>query len=101
MTRYNLAAGVAGSLFVLLAGGALAAATSAPLGERLRCLLAHAPSNPHHVVTICDGRTPQAQARLRAANCDPAMMSDSAMRAQCLAMMSEHPTDDPKVGSIG
>ena len=98
MTRHNTTAGVAGSLLVLLAGGALAATTSASPGERFRCLLAHAPANPHHVVTVCDTRTPEGLARLRAAKCDPAMQSDSAMRAQCLVMMSDHRTDAPNAG---
>ena len=98
MTRYDLTAGAAGTLLVLLAGGALAATTSAPSGERLRCLLAHAPANPHHVVTVCDTRTPEGLARLRAAKCDPAMLSDWAMRTQCLAMMSDHRTDAPNAG---
>ena len=93
MTRYNLTSAVAGMLLVLLAGGALAATTTAHLGERFRCLLAHAPSNPHHVVTVCDPRTPEGSARLRAAGCDPAMLSDSSMRAQCAAMMSDQRTD--------
>lgn len=102
MTRYNPPTAAAGVLLVLLAGGALAATASAHLDARFRCLLAHPPSNPHHVITLCDARTPEALARLRAAKCDPAMTSDAAMRAQCLAMMmSEHRTYDPKSGSVG
>ena len=84
MTRYTLTAGAAGTLLVLLAGGALAAGTSAPPGERLRCLLAHARANPHHVVTVCDTRAPEGLARLRAAKCDPAV------RGRCAAMMGDH-----------
>ena len=96
MTRYNRTSAVAGMLLVLVAGGALAAKTTAPL--RFRCLLAHAPANPHHVVTVCDPRTPEGSARLRAAACDPAMLSDSSMRAKCAAMMRDQRTSVPNAG---
>ncbi len=98
MTRCHLTAGVAGSLIVLLAGGALAATPSASLGERFLCLLAHAPANPHHVVTVCDTRKPEGLARLRAAKCDPAIQNDSAMRAHCLSMMGDRQTNDSNAG---
>ncbi len=72
-------------LFAFFAGS-IAEASNAP--ERLRCLLSRDHSNPHQVLTICDTRTARGIARLQAAQCDPATLSDSAMRKRCAEMMA-------------
>ena len=48
------------------------------------------PSKVSPPVTHCLTWTQEAAARMRAAGCDPAMMGDANMRAQCAAMMSDH-----------
>ena len=84
MTSYKLAAaGVGAALLTLLAGSAAVARS----GDGYGCLLSHDPSNTHRIVTICTAHTPEAVARLSAAGCDPTTMSDTAMRAQCAAMI--------------
>jgi hypothetical protein len=82
MTNSKLvSAAIAASLTLLAASGANAARSG------FGCLLAHAPLDTHRVTTICAARTAEAKARLRAANCDPAVMSDQAMRDLCKALM--------------
>jgi hypothetical protein len=90
MTSYKFATrGVAAVLFSLLASAtALAAGQS---GNGYHCLLTRRASDTHRVVTICDARTPEALARLSAAGCDPATMSDAAMRALCATLTGETP----------
>lgn len=88
MTSYRLAATGVGAALLTLFAGSMATARS---GDGYGCLLSHAPFNVHRIVTICTARTPAAFARLTAAGCDPASMSDEAMRAQCAAMAGEPP----------
>lgn len=89
MTNSKLAvAGFATTVLTLFVGSIAFAAQSS--GEGYRCLLTHAPFQTHRIITVCDARTPEAMARLHVAKCDPAMMGDTAMRAQCAAMMSDH-----------
>ena len=88
MTSYKLAVASVGAALLTLFTGSMAAARS---GDGYGCLLSRASSNVHRVVTTCTARTPAALARLTAAGCDPAMMSDAAMRAQCAAMTREPP----------
>ncbi len=80
------AAGGSAILFALLAGSVAEASAHGP--DRVRCLLSRNYSNTHQVVTICDGRTAEGAARLKVASCDPAMMSDSAMRKRCAEMLA-------------
>jgi len=82
MTSYKLAAAGLGAAVLTLFAGSMAAARS---GDGYGCLLSREPFNVHHVVTVCTARTPAALARLSAAGCDPAMMSDAVMRARCAA----------------
>ena len=88
MTSYKLAAAGLGAAMLTLFAGSMAAAGS---GDGYGCLLSREPFNVHHVVTVCTARTREAVARLNAAGCDPATMSDAAMRAQCAAMNGETP----------
>lgn len=87
MTCYKLGAGLGAAVLTLFAGSMAAAGS----GDGYGCLLSRAPFNVHRVVTVCTARTPAALARLSAAGCDPATMSDAAMRAQCAAMRGETP----------
>jgi hypothetical protein len=88
MTSYKLATAGLGAALLTLFAGSMAAARS---GDGYGCLLSRTSSNVHRVVTICTAHTPAATARLAAAGCDPAVMSDAAMRAQCAAMAGEAP----------
>jgi hypothetical protein len=88
MTSYKRAAAGLGAALLTLFAGSMAAARS---GDGYGCLLSHAPFNTHRIVTICTAHTQEAVARLSAAGCDPATMSDAAMRAQCSAMTGETP----------
>ena len=95
MTSYKLVAAGLGAALLTLFAGSMAAAQS---GDGYGCLLSRAPLNTHRVVTVCAAHTREALARLAAAGCDPASMSDAAMRAQCAAMTSgppEHFGDHP------
>jgi len=86
MTNYKHAvAGAAGALFVALAGSVAFAAHSA--GAYV-CETS-TPTKMSPPVTHCITWTHEAAARM-AANCDPAMMVDVAMRAQCMALMAGH-----------
>lgn len=90
MTNYKIAVrGAAAAVFTLLASASAFAA--AHPGDGVRCLLSRNFSDVHRVVTICVGRSAEAQARLGAADCDPATMSDPAMRALCAAITGERP----------
>jgi len=90
MTNYKIAVrGAAAAVFTLLASASAFAA--AHPGDGVGCLLSRNASDVHRVVTICFGRSAEARARLRAANCDPATMSDAAMRALCATMTGELP----------
>ena len=86
-TNQLAAAGVAVGLFALLSGSVAFATQS---GDGYQCLLSHAHFDSHRIVTTCTGHTPEAVAPLEAAKCDPAMMRDAAMRAQCKAMGEQH-----------
>jgi hypothetical protein len=88
MNSYKLAATGLGAALLTLSAGSIAAARS---GDGYGCLLSHAPFNTHRIVTVCTAHTPEALARLNATGCDPAAMSDTAMRAQCAAMTAETP----------
>ncbi|MDB5479860.1 MAG: hypothetical protein JWO83_913 [Caulobacteraceae bacterium] len=88
MTSYKLAAAGVGAALLTLFAGSVAAARS---GDGYGCLLSRASSNVHRIVTICTARTPSALTRLAAVGCDPASMSDAAMRAQCAGMTRESP----------
>jgi len=81
-------AGLAGALFVVL-GGSVAFAASA---GGYACQTWN-PTKASPAVTHCLTWTREAAANMRAANCDPAMKGDAAMRAECLAAMSDHHGD--------
>ena len=95
----SMSVGIAAVLLTLFAGSVASAASHN--GDGFQCLLSRSPFNTHHIVTVCTGRTPEAMARLRASTCDPARMSDAAMRVQCLAMMSEPKGNASKPASAG
>ena len=90
MTNSKLAAaGVATALLTLFAGS-MAAAETASTGGGYQCVQARMPaSHTRPLVTICAGRAQDAQAQMRAADCDPRTKGEAAMRAQCLAMMGD------------
>jgi hypothetical protein len=88
MTINKLCAGAAGALVVVLAGSVAVAAQTAAY----RCQTWNS-SKVGPAATHCMTWTREAAARMRAAHCDPAMMGDAAMRAQCLAMANSHPGD--------
>ena len=84
MTINKLAiAGAAGALAAVL-GTSVAVAASAAACQ------AWNPSKVSPPVTHCLTWSQEAATRMRASGCDPAMMGDAAMRAQCAAMMSDH-----------
>lgn len=92
MTSFKTAAGgVAAALFTLFAGSIALAAPQSDDGYA--CLLSHSPQNAHRIVTVCTAHTAEALARLRASKCDPALLSDAAMRGQCTAEMAHHQGD--------
>ena len=101
MTCNKLAAGIATALATLFVGTAVLAAQSPASGQGYQCLLTHAPFESHRVITVCHAKTPDALARLRAAKCDPATMSDAAMRAQCEAMRGGSAMDGAGGDSAG
>ena len=88
MTNFNLAAIGLGAALLTLSAGSMAAARSS---DGYGCLLSRASSNVHRIVTVCTAHGPEAATRLSAAGCDPATMSDAAMRAQCAATAAEPP----------
>jgi hypothetical protein len=96
MTISKLAAGVAGALFVALAGSAAFAAH----GAGLYLCQTWSPAKAGPPVTHCVTWTREAAARMRAAACDPANMTSAAMRAQCstLAAGPEQTTPPPAAG---
>ncbi len=94
----SMSVGIAAAMLTLFAGSVASAASHS--GDGFQCLLSREPFNTHHIVTVCAGGPPEAMARLRASNCDPARMSDAAMRSQCLAMISE-PKAPSKPASAG
>ena len=83
MTNFKHVA--AGAAFFALAGSVAFAAHSA--GEYV-CQTWN-PAKTGRTVTHCATWTREAAARMRAANCNPEMMTDAAMRAQCAAMMGD------------
>lgn len=77
-----------------VAGGAIlaaliASAAFAAHGAGDYVCQAWSPAKTGRTVTHCITWSREAAAQMRAAGCDPAMMSDAAMRAQCAAMMAE------------
>jgi hypothetical protein len=95
MTIHKLSA--AGALVVALAGSAAFAAHSA--GAYV-CQTSN-PAKTARAVTHCVTWTREAAARMRAAGCDPTMMGDVAMRAQCAAMMGDHQGQGSKPTDAG
>ena len=82
MTINRLAmAGIAGVVAVLGASVAFAADSAA-------CQTWN-PGKIRPPITHCLSWTRDAAAHMRAVNCDPSMMGDAAMRAECLAMAHE------------
>ena len=92
-------AGIAAVLTAVLAGSAAFAAGQS--GGGYACLLSRERSNTHHVVTVCTARTPEAITRLRAADCDPAKLSDAAMRVECMAMRGDPRDGGTKPAAAG
>ena len=73
----------AAAVFVMFAGSVAAAhGAGGYLCQRWN------PTKGSPPVTHCVTWTHEAAARMAAANCDPAMMSDAAMRAHCMALMA-------------
>ena len=84
MTINKLSA--AGALIIALGGSAAFAAHRA--GDYV-CQTWN-PAKTGRAFTHCITWTREAAAHMRAVGCDPAMMGDAAMRAQCAAMMGDH-----------
>jgi hypothetical protein len=59
------------------------------------------PSKVSPPVTHCLTWKQEAAARMRAANCDPAVVADAAMRAECTAMMSNHRGEGARPSAAG
>ncbi len=74
----------AGAIFFALAGSAAFAAHGA--GDYV--CQAWNPAKTGRTVTHCATWSREAAAGMRAAGCDPAKMTDAAMRAQCATMSS-------------
>lgn len=83
MTRNRLAI-AAGAGVVALLGASVAFAAGSVACQTWN------PGKISPPVTHCLAWTRDAVIRMRAANCDPSMMGDAAMRAECLAMMRGH-----------
>jgi hypothetical protein len=84
MTLTKLTAGAAAALAAAL----LASAAYAAQGEGGYACQTWSPVKAGAPVTRCLTWTKIAAARMRAAPCDPATMSQSAMRAECAALMA-------------
>ena len=95
MTNFKHVA--AGAIFFALAGSVAFAAHSA---AEFVCQTWN-PAKTGRAVTHCVTWTREAAARMRAASCDPAMMGDAAMRAQCAAMMGDHQGQGSKPTQAG
>jgi hypothetical protein len=87
MTNTKLAAGVAAAMFAVLSGSIAVAAHAASLRPDAYVCRAWNLTKMSPPVTHCITWTQEGAAHMRAANCDPAMMGDEAMRAQCAALM--------------
>jgi hypothetical protein len=85
MTMTKFAVGAAAAVAATL----LATAAFAAQGEGGYTCQTWNPTKAGPAVTHCVTWTHEAAARMRAADCDPATMSDAAMRDLCMAMMSE------------
>ena len=95
MTINKLAiAGAAGALVAVL-GASVAFAASTVACQTWN------PAKTTAAITHCITWTRDAAVRMRAAGCDPATMGDAAMRAQCVAMMSDHRGDGASPGVAG
>ncbi len=87
MTSFKLtAASVAAAVFAI-SGSIALAAHAAPFGSGGYACRAWNPTKMSPSVTQCITWTREGEARMRAANCDPSMKTDGAMRAQCTALM--------------
>ena len=80
MTNFKHVA--AGAVFFALAGSVAFAAGGDPVCQTW------SPAKTGRTVTHCATWTREAAARMRAGGCDPAKMTDAAMRAQCATMIS-------------
>jgi hypothetical protein len=87
MPTNKLAAGVASALIALVFGSIAVAAHAASLRPDAYVCKAWNPTKMSPPVTHCITWAQGGAARMRAANCDPSMFGDAAMRAQCAALM--------------
>ena len=91
MTMTKFAAGAAAAVAAAL----LATAAFAAQGEGGYTCQIWSPAKAGLPVTRCLTWTKVAAARMRAAPCDPAKMSQGAMRAECAALMAAPANDTP------
>lgn len=85
MTMTKFAAGAAAAVAAAL----LATAAFAAQGEGGSTCQTWNPTKASPAVTHCFAWKHEATARMLAANCDPAAMSDQAMRDHCMGTMGE------------
>lgn len=78
--KYSLAAAIGAAITTLAVISTASAATNGSVCQTWN------PSKASPAVTHCVTWSHEAAARMRAANCDPAMMSGAAMRAACDAL---------------
>ena len=95
MPKMTLAAAF-GAAVVAMSVASTAAALTLPAGGAFQCQRVQTASHTHPLTVYCNARTPEGAALLRPVNCDPATMTEAAMRANCGAANAQASTAAPR-----
>jgi hypothetical protein len=82
MSKSSFAASIGAALAAMTFATAVAAQTL-PAGGSFQCHRVRVASHTHPVSVYCEAKTPAGVAYLRPVDCNPAAMSEAAMRADC------------------